>query len=197
MNDQLSGSGSRVVCPYCQGKMGTGEETRSCPECGTTHHASCWLENEGCTVYGCTMMAGPVETNSLDIPPAYWGRQDKPCHECGQEIQVAALRCRHCGVTFDSDRPVDTAEYLLHKMEKEDLPGIRRTAKVIFTGAVLPFTAPLVAVFGGIWVSRNRKMLELAGPVPLAMARIGIFVAVGQIIVMGMIAAAFPLLSSG
>ncbi len=189
--------GAPVVCPYCQGAVGTEDHTMACPDCGTSHHSSCWKENEGCTVYGCTRMADAIRSDPLDIPPAYWGRETKRCHECDQEIQVAALRCRHCGATFDSDRPVNNAEYELHKTEKADLPGIHRTARVIFAGGVLPFTAPLVAVFGGIWVSRNRKLLEQAGSVPAAMARIGMYVAFGQIIAMATIAAAFYLFSGG
>ena len=42
-----------MVCPYCQ--TGVKEsEAKLCPICGMPHHAECWQENGGCTVYGCT-----------------------------------------------------------------------------------------------------------------------------------------------
>ncbi len=43
------------VCPYCKTKIGAAESTCVCPVCHTPHHADCWNENRGCTVFGCTM----------------------------------------------------------------------------------------------------------------------------------------------
>jgi len=41
------------VCPYCQTPVAAGAKIINCPACGTPHHAECWEENGGCTVYGC------------------------------------------------------------------------------------------------------------------------------------------------
>ena len=40
-----------AACPYC----GTcdHEPVRTCPTCAVPHHAACWDENRGCTVYAC------------------------------------------------------------------------------------------------------------------------------------------------
>jgi hypothetical protein len=39
-------------CPFCGDSLGlVGTE---CPSCDTPHHVSCWTENRGCTVYGCS-----------------------------------------------------------------------------------------------------------------------------------------------
>ena len=42
------------ICPYCRTAVGEAEgERRDCPGCGTPHHADCFAENGGCTVFGC------------------------------------------------------------------------------------------------------------------------------------------------
>ena len=42
------------ICPYCRSEVGEAEgERKDCPGCGTPHHADCFAENGGCTVFGC------------------------------------------------------------------------------------------------------------------------------------------------
>lgn len=41
------------TCPYDQYPIASGDQVIVCPECGVPHHADCWLENGGCTTYGC------------------------------------------------------------------------------------------------------------------------------------------------
>ena len=42
------------ICPYCRTEVGDAEgERKDCPSCGTPHHADCFAENGGCTVFGC------------------------------------------------------------------------------------------------------------------------------------------------
>jgi TM2 domain-containing membrane protein YozV len=72
------------ICPYCRTEVGDAEgERKDCPGCGTPHHADCFAENGGCTVFGCseapadeakvtvtaTDMVGNVVTRQL-TPPA-------------------------------------------------------------------------------------------------------------------------------
>lgn len=40
------------TCPYCR-ETGSGADLAECPACGTPHHHDCWVENGGCTVFGC------------------------------------------------------------------------------------------------------------------------------------------------
>jgi TM2 domain-containing membrane protein YozV len=43
------------ICPYCRTEIGDTEGERTyCPGCGTPHHADCFAENGGCTVFGCS-----------------------------------------------------------------------------------------------------------------------------------------------
>jgi len=42
------------ICPYCRTEVADVEgERKDCPGCGTPHHADCYTENGGCTVFGC------------------------------------------------------------------------------------------------------------------------------------------------
>jgi TM2 domain-containing membrane protein YozV len=42
------------ICPYCRTEVGETEgERQDCPGCSTPHHADCFAENGGCTVFGC------------------------------------------------------------------------------------------------------------------------------------------------
>ncbi len=50
---------SAPVCPYCRAPMEDEAALTVCPGCATPHHAECWEENGGCTVFGCA--EAPVE----------------------------------------------------------------------------------------------------------------------------------------
>lgn len=57
---------SASVCPYCRGTIEQDElQTLLCPACGTPHHADCFAENGGCTVFGCG--AAPAAEPKLSI----------------------------------------------------------------------------------------------------------------------------------
>ena len=53
------------VCPYCRSEISHSDRMRVCPACHTPHHADCWKENKGCTVFGCTMAPPDEEKISL------------------------------------------------------------------------------------------------------------------------------------
>ena len=73
------------VCPYCRTEIGEVEgERKDCPTCNTPHHADCFEENGGCTVFGCasapsdeakvtvsgTDLMGNVVTRQAPVPVA-------------------------------------------------------------------------------------------------------------------------------
>lgn len=41
------------ICEYCQTNIKSSSEIVVCPKCQTPYHPDCWLENNGCAVYGC------------------------------------------------------------------------------------------------------------------------------------------------
>jgi TM2 domain-containing membrane protein YozV len=54
------------ICPYCRTEIGSAEgEGMECPGCGAPHHSDCFLENGGCTVFGCS--AGPTDEPKISV----------------------------------------------------------------------------------------------------------------------------------
>jgi TM2 domain-containing membrane protein YozV len=55
-----------AACPYCRAPIEQNEaQTVLCPGCGTPHHADCFEENGGCTIFGCS--AAPAAEPKLSI----------------------------------------------------------------------------------------------------------------------------------
>lgn len=46
------------VCPYCRTRIAGDDTQLACEGCGTPHHADCYAENGGCTIFGCSKAPG-------------------------------------------------------------------------------------------------------------------------------------------
>jgi hypothetical protein len=57
-----------VVCPYCRTKIGAEDGPMVCEGCGTAHHADCYAENRGCTIFGCSKAPGDEPKVSVSTP---------------------------------------------------------------------------------------------------------------------------------
>lgn len=44
---------TKNTCGFCQTPIKNDNETFFCPSCSTPYHKDCWIENKGCSVYGC------------------------------------------------------------------------------------------------------------------------------------------------
>ena len=47
-------STSPAQCPFCKEEISSAERW-VCRKCGAVHHLSCWEENQGCAVFGCSL----------------------------------------------------------------------------------------------------------------------------------------------
>ena len=57
---------SEAVCPYCRMAFTeTGPVRVFCTACGTPHHEDCYMENGGCTVFGCKR--APADDPKLQV----------------------------------------------------------------------------------------------------------------------------------
>jgi TM2 domain-containing membrane protein YozV len=54
-----------AACPYCRAPFEPDEEQISCEVCATPHHADCYAENGGCTVFGCSK--APVDEPKISV----------------------------------------------------------------------------------------------------------------------------------
>jgi hypothetical protein len=56
------------VCPYCRTKIGAEDAAMACEGCGTPHHADCYAENGGCTIFGCNKAPGDEPKMQVSTP---------------------------------------------------------------------------------------------------------------------------------
>jgi hypothetical protein len=160
--------------------VGPEEARTSCPACQTEYHAECWQENGGCAVYGCCEVP-PVEARqAVEVPMSFWGRETKPCPVCAQEILAAAVRCRHCGATFASARPEDSAEFQQRAEREQRRPATQRAVITLFILSIVPCLAPIGAIAGFVWHASHREDARALPALFSALRRIGLIVAIGQ-----------------
>jgi predicted RNA-binding Zn-ribbon protein involved in translation (DUF1610 family)/uncharacterized membrane protein len=172
----------QAICAVCQCAVSREEDSTQCTACGTTYHTECWEENKGCGVYGCPQVPPTEKWTSLDIPVSFWGREKKPCPSCGAEILAAARRCRQCGAEFDEVRPVTGDEFREREELKKRLPSVKKAAMWLFILNVLTCAAPVAAIIGVFWYKAHRKDLENLPSLHYALFRIGLYVGIGQTI---------------
>lgn len=56
-----------ATCPYCRTPVLPEDDLLTCPACHTPHHADCFHENGGCTIFGCSQ--APTDEPKISITP--------------------------------------------------------------------------------------------------------------------------------
>lgn len=181
-----------ALCPICRTPAEC--DTIQCIHCQGVHHRDCWDYNGGCGKYGCAGAPATEKLTDVEIPPSYWGQSEKQCPTCGNMIQAAALRCRHCGTVFQTTRPQGAGEFAAQRQLEQSKSSMRRTIIVLLVLSILPCTAALAAIVGGIWYSINRKKLATLPAQQLALARIALLIGAGQTILLVAFAALHAML---
>ena len=166
------------VCPVCQASAA--DATVQCPDCNTRHHRECWDYNNGCGKYGCAAAPETAKINDVEVPVAYWGQTDKECPNCRSKILAAALRCRFCGTVFETAKPLDVHEFREQRALVHETPQLRSRANWLMVFCVLPFTATLALIFGGMWYAGNRKKFAALPAQHAAMPKIALIIAAVQ-----------------
>lgn len=159
------------ACAICQTAIAAGEPVGRCPGCDAPFHAECWEENGGCASYGCPHAPSEPKADGPGEGSSYWGQEDKECPGCHQRIRLAALRCRHCGKTFESRAPAAPGP---------GAPARRPSGGVavwILVLGLVPFTAPLVLAAGGLGLWLGRGRVRRWPPLRRAMAVVGVVAA--------------------
>jgi rubredoxin len=182
------------VCPVC--RTPAIEDSIECPDCHVRHHQECWVYNNGCGKYGCASAPATEKLTDLEVPPAFWGQSEKECPACHKMIQAAALRCRHCGTVFATAKPQNLAEFHEQRTLTSDLPALRRNAMLLLVLGVIPCTAALTAIFGGIWYYTQRDRLARLPASQSALAKIGLGIAIGQTLLLLVVGLLHSLLST-
>ena len=148
-----------MTCGVCMSAIEPADASTSCPGCHSPYHEDCWTENGGCAVYGCTHVPKTDGLKPLEIPPAYWGREDKDCPQCGKSIMALAVRCRHCGAEVVA-RPEAKSSFQQRTERRARAPRLRTLAKVFLFMAVLPGFALITLVAGTTYYRGNRDEIR-------------------------------------
>ncbi len=129
-------------------------------------------------MYGCSEAPDTEGLTSLEIPASHWGQENKACPRCNQQILAAAVRCKFCGATFASAAPQRRDDFQAHQQTKSKLPMVRTISVWLLVFSLLPCTAPIAAVVGGIWYLANREAIRALPALNSALCKIAVGVAV-------------------
>lgn len=102
------------TCPYCKAVFTDADEIVVCSECDMPHHKECWVENQGCTTFGCNGTIQGVEQASgastlvsddedfeIELYPSDADFSSAYCPKCGSSHDPTDLFCKHCGQNFE------------------------------------------------------------------------------------------------
>jgi hypothetical protein len=85
------------ICPYCKTEIKAGDDVVICSSCEMPHHKDCWIENRGCTTFGCT---GTIQGINHQSPNTGQNTGDSTtiyCTRCGKATHNMNRFCPYCG----------------------------------------------------------------------------------------------------
>lgn len=101
MNDYIG-----KICPYCKTKFTDGDDIVLCSTCDMPHHKDCWIENQGCTTFGCMGTIKTVDGSVTSVTANEIHYEDSPptntnafvfCTKCGSQNSRTSSFCSKCG----------------------------------------------------------------------------------------------------
>ncbi|WP_152099958.1 hypothetical protein [Lacipirellula parvula] len=150
-------------------KIGVGESVRRCATCDQLYHDECWSEVGGCGTFGCKEApASDKSEQSPQAPLTAWG-DHKNCPICGETIKSIALKCRYCGVTFETADPQSVGDLRRSASQKAELASVRQSVIALFVAALLGLCAPLIAIVSLFYLIPRRAQLAKCGPLYMIM----------------------------
>ena len=99
------------ICPYCKSPFTEDDEIVVCSDCDMPHHKDCWIDNKGCTTFGCqgtiqgidfgvdTSISSASKYAVRDAIPGQEQAPEQPafCSRCGSPLEASAAFCSKCG----------------------------------------------------------------------------------------------------
>lgn len=104
------------ICPFCKTEFKEDDDIVICSSCDMPHHKDCWIENRGCTTFGCmgTIKAADGSETTVTATEINF---DEPqivssayCSKCGAKVYSDASFCCKCGAPLNSSA-VDKHSY--------------------------------------------------------------------------------------
>lgn len=112
------------ICPYCKSVLTENDEIVVCSDCDMPHHKDCWVENKGCTTFGCQGTIQGIDFDvdtSISSAPKYEVRDAVPqnvpeqpafCSRCGSPLTVGTAFCSKCGAPVAVAQPQQQNAYV-------------------------------------------------------------------------------------
>lgn len=96
------------ICPFCKTAFTDGDDIVICSACDMPHHKDCWVENSGCTTFGCLggikgVDDAPSSVTSTQMQFGAPGGMPTPqtnagfCRTCGAPLPADSAFCPKCG----------------------------------------------------------------------------------------------------
>ena len=97
------------ICPYCKTEFRPGDDIIVCSECDMPHHKDCWVENQGCTTFGCLGTIKAADNTASSVTATQMNYEDSRntsapvnsgvvfCTQCGAQNANTSSFCSHCG----------------------------------------------------------------------------------------------------
>ena len=88
------------TCPYCKSEFKEGDNIVVCSDCDMPHHAECWVENQGCTTFGCQGTIQGVDGSANSVTSTgfqYEAPRQVFCTSCGTALPAGTTFCTTCG----------------------------------------------------------------------------------------------------
>jgi len=93
------------ICPYCKSEIKADDDVVQCSECDMPHHKDCFIENQGCTTFGCSgSMSSAASSAAAADPELVY------CSSCGAKSSIRNAYCSYCGNPLG----VDTRQMVLN-----------------------------------------------------------------------------------
>ena len=104
------------ICPFCKTEFKEGDDIVVCSSCDMPHHKDCWIENQGCTTFGCMGTIKSVDGGANTVTATEISFEDTSssshvfCTKCGAQNSSESSFCSKCGNSLraTSSAPVYT-----------------------------------------------------------------------------------------
>lgn len=102
------------ICPFCKTEFKPNDEIVVCSECDMPHHKDCWIENQGCTTFGCLGTIKSVDNVVTSVTSQHIVFEDSQsrsvensvyCTRCGSQNAATSLFCSRCGNRLTTPEP--------------------------------------------------------------------------------------------
>ena len=92
------------ICPFCKTEFKEGDDIVVCSSCDMPHHKDCWIENQGCSTFGClgTIKAANGGSSSVTATELQYDAPTVFCSKCGARHETSSTFCTCCGAPLQT-----------------------------------------------------------------------------------------------